>query len=91
MTDRAPAMRTAPVIPTAAQIRAMPATSPKALVNALAGAGLTVTHGGRHWRVTAGDIFLGSIPLTPSNPRSMRNCRSWLARRVEELAAGGTR
>lgn len=88
MTDLTPAAQAAPPIPTPTEIRAMPATSVKALRRALTAAGLTVSPGGGHWRVTAGTTFLGTVPATPSDPHALRNCRSWLARRAEELTTG---
>lgn len=78
---------TDPATPTPAQIRAMPVTSVKALTTALRQAGLSVEYGGSHLRVeTADGRFIGGLPLTPSNPRSLRNCRAWLARRIGETA-----
>jgi hypothetical protein len=91
MAEQAAAAQGAVPIPTPTQIRAMPATSPKALCDALTAAGLTVSRGGRHWRVTAVAAFLGTVPFTPSDPHALRNCRSWLARRAEDLTTGGAR
>lgn len=76
-----------PAIPTPEAIRAMPVTSVGALRKALTKAGLTVRNGGAHLRVeTADGTLLGGLPLTPSNPRSLRNNRAWLARRAAEIA-----
>lgn len=76
-----------PAIPTPEQIRAMPVTSVAAFRKALAEAGLTVMPGKRnHLRVTtATSVFVGTLPSSPSDPRSLRNCRAWLARRVGEM------
>lgn len=75
-----------PAIPTAKQIRRMPVTSVKALRDALTEAGLHVRPGGAHLRVETPDgVLIGGIPNTPSDARALRNCRSWLARRVGEM------
>ena len=79
---------TDPAIPTPEQVRAMPVTSVKALVDALRDAGLTVRNGGSHLRVeTADGRLLGGLPATPSHSRSLRNARSHLARRAGEVGA----
>lgn len=77
---------TDPAIPTPEQIRQMPVTSVKALRNALKSAGLTVRAGGSHLRVELSDgTFIGIMPSTTDYPRSLLNCRSYLAKRVAEL------
>lgn len=79
---------TTPAIPTAAQIRAMPVTSVKALRKALKDAGLRVVPGGAHLRVeTADGRFIGGVPITPSCPHALLNCRSYLAKRCEAIRA----
>lgn len=77
-----------PAIPSPAQIRRMPVDSVRALSEALVRAGLTVRPGGTHLRVeTAGGLLLGILPHTPSDPRSLLNTRSGLARRAGEMQA----
>lgn len=76
-----------PAIPTPEQVRKMPVTSVAVFRKALASAGLTVEPGRRnHLRVTAGAVFIGTVPSSPSCPHALLNCRSWLAQRVAELA-----
>jgi hypothetical protein len=39
-----------------------------------------------HWRVELSDgRFVGTVPSSPSDPRSMANCRSHIRRRLAEL------
>lgn len=81
---------TDPAIPTPEQIRKMPVNDVKTLRKALVQNGLTVVQGRAHLRVeTSGGAFVGTLPLSPSCPHALRNCRAWLARRVGEL--GGER
>jgi len=73
-------------IPTGAQVRAMPATTVKALRKALEGAGLQVIPGGSHQRVETTDgTFIGSMPLAKATPQALLNCRSYLAKHVERV------
>ncbi|ACU71924.1 hypothetical protein Caci_3015 [Catenulispora acidiphila DSM 44928] len=76
-----------PAIPTPEQIRGLPVTSVAVFRKALGDIGLTVKPGSRnHLRVTTStDAFIGTVPSSPSDPRSLRNCRAWLARRVAEV------
>lgn len=76
-----------PAIPTPEQIRAMPVTSVAVFRKALTGAGLCVQPGNRnHLRVTIpGGAYVGTVPSSPSDMRSLRNCRAHLARRISEL------
>jgi hypothetical protein len=83
---------TAHRIPTPAQVRAVPVTSVRVMRRALEQAGLRVRPGGTHLRVTtASGKLVGALPLTPSDPRSLMNCRAWIARRVAELVEGPRR
>lgn len=69
----------------------MPVTSVKALRDAPTEAGLHVRLGGAHLRVeTADGVFVGTMPSTTGYPRSLRNCRSYLAKRVADLHAART-
>lgn len=64
----------------------MPVTSVKALRKALKGAGLRVVPGGAHLRVeTADGQFVGGVPISPSCPHALLNCRSYLAKRCEAI------
>jgi hypothetical protein len=75
-------------IPAPDAIRKMPVDSVRVLRRALTRAGLTVTTGGSHLRVeTADGAYIGTLPITPSDPHALRNCRAWLARRAEAMRA----
>lgn len=64
----------------------MPVTSVAALRAALEAAGLNVDQGGSHLKVTtAWGAPLGALPLTPSDWRSLLNCRSQIANRITEI------
>lgn len=73
-------------IPTPETIRNMPISSVRVLRRALTKAGLTVTTGGSHLRVeTVDGVYVGTMPITPSDQHALRNCRAWLARRVADM------
>lgn len=73
-------------LPTPAQIRAMPVTSVRDLCDALEAAGLIVEPGGSHLRVvTARGVRVGTLPHTPSDHRTLRNCRSDMAHRIAAI------
>lgn len=79
-------------LPTPAQIRAMPVTSVRDLCDALEAAGLIVEPGGSHLRVvTARGVRVGTLPHTPSDHRTLRNCRSDLVRRITEITSNHPR
>jgi hypothetical protein len=81
-----------PRIPTPEQVRAVPVTSVAAMRAALESLGLTVRSGGVHLKVTTDTgAPLGTLPLTPSDWRSLKNTRSQIARRVGEIATPATR
>lgn len=79
-------------IPTPAQVRAVPVTSVRAMRDGLESVGLTVSQGKTHLRVTTGrGVLVGALPLTPSDPRSLLNCRSWIAKRCAQIADSSPR
>lgn len=73
-------------IPTPEQIREVPVTSVRDMCDALESAGLRIEYGGVHLRVTTSDgRFVATLPHSPSDWRSLRNSRAWIARRVHEI------
>jgi hypothetical protein len=75
-----------PRIPTPAQVRAVPVTSVSVMRAALEAIGLTVRYGGVHLKVTtAAGRYVGTVPLTPSDWRSLMNSRSLIARNITEI------
>jgi len=73
-------------IPTPAQVRAVPVTSVSVMRAALEAIGLTVRPGGVHLKVTtASGRYVGTVPLTPSDWRSLMNSRSLIARNITEI------
>lgn len=79
-------------IPTPAQVRAVPVTSVSTMRAALEAIGLTVRPGGVHLKVTtASGTFVGTLPLTPSDWRSLMDSRSLIARRITEITAPSPR
>jgi hypothetical protein len=78
---------TNPRIPTPAQVRTVPVSSVRVMRAGLKRIGLCVNPGGSHLRVTtAAGAFVGTLPLTPSCPHALLNCRAFIARRVAELS-----
>lgn len=75
-------------IPKPEVIRAMPADSVRNFCDALENAGLTISHGSSHLRVTtARGALLGTVPYTPSDHRSLLNTRARMAKRAGEMRA----
>lgn len=79
-----------PAIPTPEQVRSLKVTSIAVFRKGLTGLGLRVTTGGAHLRVeTADGTFVGTAPISPSCPHALKNCRSYLAKRIGQLRRQG--
>ena len=79
-------------LPTPAQVRAIPVTSVRAMRAGLESVGLRVRPGGSHLLVTTrSGRSVGTLPATPSDPRSLLNTRAQIARRIHEITNPTTR
>jgi hypothetical protein len=73
-------------IPTPAQVRAVPVTSVREMRDGLKAVGLTVSRSKSHLRVTTrSGRSVGTLPMTPSDSRSLLNTRAQIARRIHEI------
>lgn len=64
----------------------MPVTSVRDLCNALEKASLLVLPTKNHLRVTTrGGIIVGTLPQSPSDSRTLLNCRADIARRIGQI------